>query len=121
MKAHLATLELSDGGECLSRLLANYTAELGTPREQQVQALRSFAGLLQSLFQLAAEGQEAPAKRRGSRRDARVRRLFSLELLDLAARFSVDLDRVEVNLLSHSRTAAPQDPGMVGAAASGEA
>ena len=44
----------------------------------------------------------------------RVRRLFSLELLDLATRFSVDLDRVEVNLLSHTQTATPQEPGMVG-------
>lgn len=60
MKAHLATLELSDGGECLSRLLGNYMAELGTPREQQVQALRSFAGLLQSLFQLARRARRRP-------------------------------------------------------------
>ena len=121
VKTHLASLELSDGGECLSRLLSNFIAELGTPNEQRVQALKSYAGLLQSLFQLPAEGQEAPAKRRGSRRDARLRRLFSLELLDLAARFSVDLDRVEVNVLSHSQTAAPQDPGMVGAGGRAEA
>lgn len=121
VKTHLASLELCDGSECLSRLLSNFIAELGTPSEQRVQALRSYSGLLQSLFQLPAEGQDAPVKRHGSRRDARLRRLFSLELLDLAARFSVDLDRVEVNVLSHAQTAAPQDPGMVGVVAGADA
>ena len=65
-------------------------------------------------MQLGSNGDEAPVKRHASRREMRVRRLFSLELLDLATRFSVDLDRVEVNLLSHTQTATPQEPGMVG-------
>lgn len=114
VRDHLATLDLSDGGECLKRLVTNFMAELALPNEQRVHALKTYANLLQTLMQLGSNGDEAPVKRHASRREMRVRRLFSLELLDLATRFSVDLDRVEVNLLSHTQTATPQEPGMVG-------
>ena len=50
---------------------------------------------------------------RGSRLEMKFYRLFSIELLDLALRFNVELDRVPMNIQSYQQQALPHDPNMV--------
>lgn len=112
IRDYLATQELTDGMESLRRLLSSMVAELATPNKQRMMLIQNYGRLLFSLLHMNED--EKLTQRRGNRSEMQLRRLWSPGLLDLCTRFSVELDRVETNLLSHAQSSVPQDPGMVG-------
>ena len=103
VKVHISTLERTDGCEGIERLLDRFSNDLLAPSQRKVENMKKYAQFLESYFNLSSD--------RFMRRFMRgIRHFQDPALLDLAAQFTVELDRVGVNLMTRTMTAIPANP-----------
>lgn len=108
----LTQFDRTDACDCLDRLLMNYSYDVIVPNEQSINLIQQYYTLLNNAIRSKLDT-TGTVKNRGNRIENRFYRLFSMELLDLALRFNVELDRVPMNVQAYMQQAAPQDPAMV--------
>ena len=66
------------------------------------------------LKNIIQSSEEDEYQRGGSKTEMRLRKLWSFSLLELATRFSVELDGVDSNLIGQMMIKAPKNPFLVG-------
>lgn len=108
IRSHIKTLNQTDGLEGIERLVEKLITDLGTPSKRLVANIQKYAIFLESYFQICAVPNQAM-----NRIMQRLPYFQDPALLDLAAQFTVELDRVEVNLIRRTMTAEPANPNQV--------
>lgn len=95
--------------EGLRRLLDSFYYSYN-PSQSYLALLQTYTRVLQSMLNV---GEEDVIGRRGSRTEVRLRKIWSLSVLDLAAQFSVPLDGVSKNLQDKQQTEPPKSCDLV--------
>lgn len=108
----LKQFDRTDACDCLDRLLMSFSYDLIVPNEQSINLIQQYYTLLNNAIRSKLDT-SGTVKNRGNRIESKFYRLFSMELLDLALRFNVELDRVPMNIQAYMQQAVPQDPAMV--------
>ena len=91
----------------------NFTYDLIIPNEQRLNLIQQYYSILNTAIHQIIDKSSEQKGPRGNRLEMKFYRLFSIELLDLALRFNVELDRIPMNIQSYQQQALPHDPNMV--------